>query len=201
MWVNKTLALGLLGALLGAQGCSQGGSVDPAVPKPKQGLWEIATVIAKPAEATQTGEAIQSGESSSSESQSAGNTVVKSCVGFDTAKSPPPYLGPAQKSCTKKLSYAAPTLTLDATCEIVKGSPTTTHSVTTFDGNASYRMVSQSQGAVPPGTPAGSTTTVTAKWVGDCPAAMLPGDSMGLDGKILRPTPGGKVITIDTNSQ
>lgn len=204
MWVNKTLALVLLGAVLGAQGCSQESSVDPGVPKAKQGLWEIATVAAKPAEASPSAsasaETVQSSESGSSDTQSSGNTVVKSCVGFNTGKNPP-YMGPAEKSCTKKVSYAAPTLTVDATCEEVKGSPTTTHSVTTFEGNDSYHMVATREGAASPGSPASGTTTVTAKWVGDCPAPMLPGDTMGLDGKIMRPTPSGKLITIDTNSQ
>lgn len=202
MRVNITLALGILVAVLSAQGCSQGGSLgasstEPDLPKSKPGLWEITTAISSPATT------IKAGSFSLHNPASSMSILVKSCVGNQADKTPSGLTGPIQqKLCTRKMTYSGSTLTAVAVCQLGKGWQTTVHSVTTYQGDIGYRTVALSHGVLPPGSPmktVDSKSIITAKWVSSaCPDGMLPGDAMGDDGRILRRTPDGKLIWINT---
>lgn len=192
MHIKLTLMFVLLCTVLGAQGCSQGNSAEPAVPQQRQGLWEVTTVDAKPAQT------FNAGGYSVNDPASTTSNVLKTCLGKDADKTLRPLAGLGFKECTRKMGYSGSTLTVDAACDLEvfshKTMHTTMHSVTTFNGDTGFRRVTQGHGAND------STVTVTAKWIGACPAPMLPNDVMGNDGKITRKAADGSYITIDTKA-
>jgi hypothetical protein len=71
--------------------------------------------------------------------------------------------------------------TTDTVCKIGK-SVQTAHTDVTFSGNVAYHSETKSHMQPPLFGKADSSSTVDAKWVGQCPASMSPGDIVMANG-------------------
>jgi Protein of unknown function (DUF3617) len=91
--------------------------------------------------------------------------------------------GAAAQSCTqRKVSPSPGGFTVDSVCAF-NGATTTTHAVIAGDFNSAYTVQAtstRSGGRPMPGMPAGGTShmSLSAKWLGACPAGTRPGDIM-----------------------
>ncbi len=91
--------------------------------------------------------------------------------------------GPGQHSCAqRKISRSPGGFTVDSVCSF-GGATTTTHAVIagSFDSAYTVDVTSTRSGGRPmPGMPAGGTShmSLSAKWLGSCPAGTRPGDIM-----------------------
>ncbi len=142
-------------------------------PARKAGLWEISMTVAGSPRQT------------------------KFCI--DAATDAAMYQAGMENSgiaCSRRdIVRSGPTVTIDAVCTM--GQRTiTTHMTTVFAGDTAYRTENKSR--IEPPIVAGrpdSTTTQDAKWVGPCPADMLPGDMLmpnGVKMNVIAAQKGGK---------
>jgi len=82
----------------------------------------------------------------------------------------------AQGMCDKPLiSRKGSTVTIDSTCQMGE-MHTTTHAVTRFTGDTAYHTEASTKVAPPVAGGGDSTVVQDGKWVGPCPADMVPGD-------------------------
>lgn len=164
MRVSKTWIVAILAAVGSVQ------AADP--PKQKPGMWEITTA------------------------QNGGPTpmTLKVCIDEKTSQF---YLGvdkAVQKSCTKLETHVSgSTVTKDAVCKFGGTYNVTTHGVTTFQGDGSYKAEAHSHWDPPLVGKTDTVTTVTGKWMGaTCASGMKPGDIMTPEGKIISANLGAK---------
>lgn len=194
MRASRAWCLGILGVMLGAQGCSH--PVDP--PKQRSGLWEETSVQVVPSQTVRVGTDMI---------QTPAQTIkvsVKSCVGTTSAGAKQPLSGITevmQSSCMKSETHVlGSTTTVDVVCKSGQWQ-TRTHSVMTLQGDTAFQQESDTHTVTPYGSSDGHMT-LAAKWVGStCPAGMRPGDVMGPDGRIMRAAPDGSLITVGTGTQ
>lgn len=164
MRVSKIWIVAILGTVSSVQ------AADP--PKQKPGMWEIT----------------------SAQNGGPAPMTLKVCIDEKTSQF---YLGvnqALQKSCSKMETHVTgTTVTKDAVCKFGATYQVTTHGVTTFQGDGSYKSEARSHWDPPLMGKTETTTTVTGKWLGAaCAAGMKPGEIMTPDGKIISATLGAK---------
>lgn len=193
MRVNRTLLLGILGVMSGAQVCS---SLAEGSFKQKPGLWAETTVQVLPAQS------IKVGTSTVKSPERTIKVEVKVCVGTGASRTLSGITKPVQQSCTKKETHVSgSTTTVDAVCHLGQGWQTTTHSVTTVQGDTGFHTETHNH-IVSPYWSGDGSSSITAKWVSSsCLPGMKPGDAMGPDGKLIRRGPGGQWRTVGPKRQ
>jgi len=96
------------------------------------------------------------------------------------------------ENCSRRDIYrSGDVLTADTVCRFGT-TERTTHTVTTFIGDAAYRTISTSHAEPPTAGRADTAMTVDGKWLGACGPDMVPGDITTPAGKVnIRSMPRG----------
>jgi hypothetical protein len=126
------------------------------LPVRKAGLWEMKMV--------RTGGAMP-------------DMTMQHCTDASSDKQMSTSFSPGKETCSKQdIQKTATGYVSDSVCSVA-GMTITSHAEITGDFNSAYtvKSTSRSEGALI-STPRDSTTTIEAKWVGDCKADQKPGD-------------------------
>jgi hypothetical protein len=103
--------------------------------------------------------------------------TMQHCTDASSDKQMSTSFSPGKETCSKQdIQKTATGYVSDSVCSVA-GMTITSHAEITGDFNSAYtvKSTSRSEGALI-STPRDSTTTIEAKWVGDCKADQKPGD-------------------------
>jgi Protein of unknown function (DUF3617) len=158
----RTTVTAWAAAFLGGIACAGTGALAADLPKRKPGLWEVTLTMAR------------------------GNMppqLMKFCT--DEATDAALYqlgMNAAQGMCSRKdIQRSGAVVTLDSECRM-GNTRMTSHAVMTFTGDTAYKTNAQSHFEPPMMGHSESSMTQEAKWVGQCPVDMQPGDMIGPNG-------------------